>query len=45
MPFNAGNDLIALMANASYPDGTKVMQVREEGDIAKAKVSLIGQNR
>ncbi len=41
VPFNAGNDLIALMANASYPDGTKVMQVREEGDIAKAKVSLI----
>ncbi|MGA9141190.1 MAG: ABC transporter permease [Methanocella sp.] len=41
MTFNAGDDLIALMKNASYPDGTKVIQVREEGDLARAKVSLI----
>ncbi len=39
--FNAGNDLIAIMMNTSYSDGSDILDVREETDVVRAKNSLI----
>lgn len=41
--YNAGSELIAMMMNTSYPDGSAILDVRAETDIARAKDSLIDQ--